>query len=95
MYVVVVVVLINTAFMFSLSVHVTEETGTIELTFDLPQSPMLERNTVLLLALENPPKGENLDATFSSQSLQPNTQVTNRSLATVMEFFICFDQCCH
>lgn len=81
--------------MFSSSVHVTEETGTIELTFDLPQSPTLERNAVLLLALDNPPKGENLDATFSSQSLQPNTQVTNRSLATVMKFFIYFVHCCH
>lgn len=81
--------------MFSSSVHVTEEMGTIELTFDLPQSPMLERNSVLLLALENPPKGENLDVTFSSQSLQPNTQVTNRSLVTVMKFFIYVVQCCH
>lgn len=81
--------------MFSSSVHVTEETGTVELTFDLPQSPMLEWNSVLLLAIENPPKGENLDVTFSSQSLQPNTQVTNRSLVTVMKFFIYVVQCCH
>ncbi|XP_075895563.1 muellerian-inhibiting factor isoform X2 [Nelusetta ayraudi] len=56
---------------------VTEEaeTGTIELTFDLPDSSTLKRSApVVLLALEAPPRGENLDVTFSSQSLQPDAQ---------------------
>lgn len=65
---------------FSSSALVTEEveTGTIELTFDLPDSSTLKRSApVVLLALEAPPRGENLDVTFSSQSLQPDAQVSN------------------
>lgn len=65
---------------FSSSALVTEEveTGTIELTFDFPDSSTLKRSApVLLLALEAPPRGENLDVTFSSQSLQPDAQVNN------------------
>lgn len=63
------------------SALVTEEVemGTIELTFDLPDSPLLEQSApVLLLALEAPPRGENLAVTFSSQSLQPDVQVTTQ-----------------
>ncbi|XP_067453342.1 muellerian-inhibiting factor [Thunnus thynnus] len=52
-----------------------EETGSLALTFDLPQSPLLELNPVLLLAFESPLTGGDLDEiTFTSQSLQPNTQ---------------------
>uniref|UniRef100_A0A3Q3VK18 TGF-beta family profile domain-containing protein n=1 Tax=Mola mola TaxID=94237 RepID=A0A3Q3VK18_MOLML len=57
-------------------VHVKEdiETGALELTFDLPQFALLKLNPVLLLAFESPLTGENLDVTFTSQSLQPGTQ---------------------
>ncbi|KAM7388395.1 hypothetical protein PAMP_024571 [Pampus punctatissimus] len=52
-----------------------EETGSLALTFDLPQSPLLKLNPVLLLAFESPLTGGKLDEiTFTSQSLQPNTQ---------------------
>lgn len=51
------------------------ERGALKLTFDPPQSPLLKLNPVLLLAFESPLTGENLDVTFTSQSLQPNTQV--------------------
>ncbi|XP_053177710.1 muellerian-inhibiting factor [Scomber japonicus] len=52
-----------------------EETGALALTFDLPQSPLLELSPVLLLAFESPFTGGNLDKiSFTSQSLQPNTQ---------------------
>lgn len=63
--------------LFSPSVHLAEddERGTLTLTFDLPQSAFLKLNPVLLLAFESPLTGENLDVTFTSQSLQPNTQV--------------------
>lgn len=67
---------------FSSSALVTEEveTGTIELTFDLPDSSTLKRSApVVLLALEAPPRGEILDVTFSSQSLQPDAQVSNQT----------------
>ncbi|KAM7410149.1 hypothetical protein PAMA_001543 [Pampus argenteus] len=51
------------------------ETGSLALTFDLPQSPLLKLKPVLLLAFESPLKGGKLDeVTFTSQSLQPNTQ---------------------
>ncbi|XP_026200553.1 muellerian-inhibiting factor-like isoform X1 [Anabas testudineus] len=46
----------------------------IKLTFDLPQSPLLKRKPVLLLTFESPLKGGDLDVTFTSQLLQPNTQ---------------------
>ena len=64
--------------MFSPSVLVTEEEerGALELTFDLPQSPLLRLSHVLLLVFQSPPKGEDLELTFSSASLQPHTQVT-------------------
>lgn len=63
--------------LFSPPVHVAEEvdSGALQLTFDLPQSPLLKLNPVLLLALGSPLTGEDLDVTFTSQSLQPNTQV--------------------
>ncbi|XP_070764387.1 LOW QUALITY PROTEIN: muellerian-inhibiting factor [Enoplosus armatus] len=51
-----------------------DERGTLRLTFDPPQSSLLKLNPVLLLAFEGPLTGGNLDVTFSSQSLHPNTQ---------------------
>nr|AKO69720.1 anti-Mullerian hormone [Scatophagus argus] len=51
-----------------------DETGTLKLTFDLPRSPLLGLNPVLLLGCESPIAGGNLDITFTSESLQPNTQ---------------------
>lgn len=63
--------------------------GTIELTFDLPDSPLSKQSgSVLLLALETPPRGENLAVTFSSQSLQPEVQVT-----TQLKFFNLTTRC--
>lgn len=60
------------------------ETETIELTFDLPASPLLKRGAVvLLLALDAPPRGKNLAVTFSSQSLQPDVQVTSQLVPPV------------
>ncbi|XP_036970971.1 muellerian-inhibiting factor [Acanthopagrus latus] len=58
------------------AVHLLEEDerGALKLTFDLPQSPLLERKPVLLLAFKSPLSGGNLDIMFTSQSLQPNTQ---------------------
>ncbi|KAM3619159.1 uncharacterized protein V6R79_003990 [Siganus canaliculatus] len=57
-------------------VHFTEEdeSDVLKLTFDLPQSTMLQLNPVLLLALQSPPTGGNLGVTFTSQSLHPGTQ---------------------
>ncbi|XP_068174807.1 muellerian-inhibiting factor [Antennarius striatus] len=51
-----------------------DEGGSLELTFDLPQSLVLKPNPVLLLAFENPLAGGNLDVTFTGQALQPHTQ---------------------
>ncbi|XP_060934358.1 muellerian-inhibiting factor [Limanda limanda] len=51
-----------------------EDTGALELTFDLPPSPLLMLSHVLLLVFQSPPKGEDLEVTFSSPSLQPHTQ---------------------
>ncbi|XP_037325317.2 LOW QUALITY PROTEIN: muellerian-inhibiting factor [Pungitius pungitius] len=51
-----------------------EERGTLVLTLDLPQSPLLGRSPALLLAFEGPPTGGNLDVTFTSQSLHPPAQ---------------------
>ncbi|XP_073331967.1 muellerian-inhibiting factor [Pagrus major] len=58
------------------AVHLSEEDerGALMLTFDLPQSPLLRLNPVLLLAFKSPLSGGNLDVVFTSQSLQPNTQ---------------------
>ncbi|XP_006790616.1 muellerian-inhibiting factor, partial [Neolamprologus brichardi] len=58
------------------AVHVSEEEeqGTITLTFDLPRSPSLMTNPVLLLAFESPLARGDLEAAFTSRSLQPNTQ---------------------
>nr|QXV87596.1 anti-Mullerian hormone [Sebastes pachycephalus] len=57
-------------------VLLTEEDdgGTLMLTFDLPQSPLLKLKPVLLLAFESPLTGGDMDVTFTSQSLHPNTQ---------------------
>lgn len=52
-----------------------EGEGLLELTFDLPQSPLLKGNSVLLLLVfESPLTGGNLEVTFTSLSLQPDTQ---------------------
>ncbi len=66
--------------LFSLSVRLTEEgeRGMLSLTFDLPQSPSLKLKPVLLLVSESPLAGGNLDVTFTSQSLQPDTQVKKK-----------------
>uniref|UniRef100_A0A3B4GKI0 Anti-Mullerian hormone n=1 Tax=Pundamilia nyererei TaxID=303518 RepID=A0A3B4GKI0_9CICH len=63
-------------FGFVLLVHVSEEEeqGTITLTFDLPRSPSLRTNPVLLLAFESPLARGDLEVAFTSRSLQPNTQ---------------------
>nr|AKI32582.1 anti-mullerian hormone [Lates calcarifer] len=50
------------------------DSGILELTFDLPSSPLLELSPVLLLTFERQLKGGNLDVTFTSPSLQPHTQ---------------------
>ncbi|KAI9520437.1 hypothetical protein NQZ68_017137 [Dissostichus eleginoides] len=50
------------------------ERGALLLTFEVPQSPLLKPNPVLLLVFESPLTGGNLDITFNSQSLHPNTQ---------------------
>lgn len=73
--------------LFSPPVHVAEEVdrGALQLTFDLPQSPLLKLNPVLLLALGSPLTGEDLDVTFTSQSLQPNTQVKRPAVTQVSE----------
>ncbi|XP_076582237.1 muellerian-inhibiting factor [Chaetodon auriga] len=57
-------------------VHVAEEDerGMLQLAFDLPQSPLLKQKPVLLVAFEGLLTVENLDASFTSQSLQPDTQ---------------------
>ncbi|XP_028258739.1 muellerian-inhibiting factor [Parambassis ranga] len=49
-----------------------DEQGPLMLTFDLLPSPLL--NPVLLLAFQSPLSGGDMDVTFTSQSLQPNTQ---------------------
>lgn len=78
--------MITTTFPSSALVTDEVEMGTMELTFDLPGSPLLKQSApVLLLALEAPPGGENLAVTFSSQSLQPDVQVT-----TQLKFFFLF-----
>ncbi|XP_039983982.1 muellerian-inhibiting factor isoform X2 [Xiphias gladius] len=51
-----------------------EDRGTLSLTFDLPQSPLLKLSPVLLLVFGSPHGGGDLDVTFTSQSLQPSTQ---------------------
>ncbi|XP_047444124.1 muellerian-inhibiting factor [Mugil cephalus] len=50
------------------------ERGTLMLVFDLPQSPLLRLNPVLLLVFESPPSGGDLHVAFTSQSLQPSSQ---------------------
>ncbi|KAG7235678.1 hypothetical protein INR49_002308 [Caranx melampygus] len=51
-----------------------EDRETLTLTLHLPASPLLGLSPVLLLALDSPFRGGDLDVTFTSQSLQPNTQ---------------------
>lgn len=81
------VVSLITAFPFSAFVTEEVEMETIELTSDLPGSPLLKQSAaVLLLALDAPARGENVAVTFSSQSLQPDVQVT-------AALFTLFSQC--
>ncbi|XP_028299274.1 muellerian-inhibiting factor [Gouania willdenowi] len=55
--------------------RVSEEAeGGVVLTFDLPSSPLLKKDSVLLLVLDSPLTGRNLDLAFSSGSLQPQQQ---------------------
>uniref|UniRef100_A0A665WI74 Anti-Mullerian hormone n=1 Tax=Echeneis naucrates TaxID=173247 RepID=A0A665WI74_ECHNA len=63
-------------FLHPTGVLVAEEDDreTLNLTFDLPPSPLLKMSPMLLLAFEHPFRGEDMDVTFTSQSLQPNTQ---------------------
>ncbi|KAM3876112.1 muellerian-inhibiting factor [Diretmus argenteus] len=51
-----------------------EEGGRLVLTLDLPQSPLLKRSPILLLAFGSPLKARDLGITFTSQCLHPNTQ---------------------
>nr|XP_057928684.1 muellerian-inhibiting factor [Doryrhamphus excisus] len=52
-----------------------ENREALKLIIGLPQSPLLQRTPVLLLAFESPISGGDLhEITFMSQSLQPNTQ---------------------
>uniref|UniRef100_UPI003AAEACAC muellerian-inhibiting factor n=1 Tax=Centroberyx gerrardi TaxID=166262 RepID=UPI003AAEACAC len=48
--------------------------GRLVLTLDLPQSPLLKLNPILLLAFGSPLAATDLGVTFTSQSLHPNTQ---------------------
>uniref|UniRef100_A0A4W6FR83 Anti-Mullerian hormone n=1 Tax=Lates calcarifer TaxID=8187 RepID=A0A4W6FR83_LATCA len=61
------------------------DSGILELTFDLPSSPLLELSPVLLLTFERQLKGGNLDVTFTSPSLQPHTQVKTGPQANVCQ----------
>lgn len=74
-------------FGFVLLVHVSEEEeqGTITLTFDLPRSPSLRTNPVLLLAFESPLARGDLEVAFTSRSLQPNTQVKRAQVQTLLQ----------
>ncbi|XP_061602603.1 muellerian-inhibiting factor-like [Cololabis saira] len=59
-----------------------DEQGTIAVTFDVPQSPLLRLKPVLLFVLESPFPGRDLDITFTSHSLQPHTQSASISEST-------------
>ncbi|KAM9848923.1 muellerian-inhibiting factor [Aulostomus maculatus] len=64
-----------------------EARGELELTFDLPQQPLLKLPPVLLLTFESPVTGGDLDeVTFSSLSLQPKTQAVCISEGTQYVF---------
>lgn len=52
-----------------------DDRGTLVLRLDLPPSPLLALTPVLLLVFENLLTGDDVQATFTSHSLQPNTQV--------------------
>uniref|UniRef100_A0A3Q2Q5C4 Anti-Mullerian hormone n=1 Tax=Fundulus heteroclitus TaxID=8078 RepID=A0A3Q2Q5C4_FUNHE len=55
----------------------------VVVTFDLPQSPLFKLKPVLVLAFEKALTDEELDVTFSSLSLQPNTQSACASEGTL------------
>ncbi|XP_061540309.1 muellerian-inhibiting factor [Phycodurus eques] len=65
-------------------VFLVEEAGeALMLNFGIPQSPLLQHNPLLLLALDGPVSGGDPDQiTFTSRSLQPNTQVVCMSEGT-------------
>lgn len=65
---------------FSPLVLVSDEDDqeSIMVTFDLPQSQLLKLKPVLVLAFKSPPADGELGVIFSSQSLQPNTQVQEK-----------------
>uniref|UniRef100_A0A665WHL4 Anti-Mullerian hormone n=1 Tax=Echeneis naucrates TaxID=173247 RepID=A0A665WHL4_ECHNA len=76
-----------------------DDRETLNLTFDLPPSPLLKMSPMLLLAFEHPFRGEDMDVTFTSQSLQPNTQVKNEVLLYVIlrstcRFHVFSNLCC-
>ncbi|KAM4629327.1 LOW QUALITY PROTEIN: muellerian-inhibiting factor [Polymixia lowei] len=48
--------------------------GRLVLTLDLPQSPLLKLQSILLLAFGSPHMAKDLSIIFTSQSLHPNTQ---------------------
>nr|QNC49908.1 anti-Mullerian hormone [Channa argus] len=51
-----------------------DKSETLMLTFDLPQSSLSNAKLLLILEVESPLSGGDLDVTFTSQSLQPNCQ---------------------
>ncbi|XP_075341290.1 muellerian-inhibiting factor [Odontesthes bonariensis] len=51
-----------------------DERGAIAVTFDLPRSPLLKLNPVLLFTFESPLTGGDLDVALTGQTLQPHTQ---------------------
>ncbi|KAF7664110.1 hypothetical protein LDENG_00189360 [Lucifuga dentata] len=69
--------------LFSSSELLTEEDGGgFMLTFDLPQSPLLKLNPVLVLAFRSSLTEGDLNVTFTSQSLHPDTQAVCISAGT-------------
>lgn len=60
-------------------VEAEDDREPLMLTLHLPASPLLELSPVLLLGLDGPFTGGDLGVTFTSQSLQPNTQVETHS----------------
>nr|QID01052.1 anti-mullerian hormone [Odontesthes argentinensis] len=51
-----------------------DERAAIAVTFDLPRSPLLKLNPVLLFTFESPLTGGDLDVALTGQTLQPHTQ---------------------
>ncbi|XP_024114953.1 muellerian-inhibiting factor isoform X1 [Oryzias melastigma] len=70
------------------AVSAAQEQGGVTLTFDPPSSPLLELKPVLLLAFGRPPALGGLEVTFSSRSLQPQTQSACFSEGTVFVLLV-------